>query len=465
MVKVSVVIPAYNQAEYLPSAIQSVLDQSLSDWELLIVDDGSKDATAEVVSDYQDTRIHYIYQENKGLPGARNTGIRQASGEYLAFLDADDYYHREKLLRQAQHLDKNADIGLSYASRISVDQSGAPLRLRRAPDAISLALFIEGFPFTINDLLVRRTWLDQIGNFDESFILHSEDRDFYLRLILAGCQFGRVDQALSYRRVHIDRAFGYLQARLDTMFRALETVFSDPRCPVGILGMRDLAYARDYLVWGYQASIQGEDELAQSYYSQAIRLSPNLSLENYRAITRFLILSATADGTEHSEKTERAAAQLPLDKTWIEEQTPRMVAMGYLMRAARDALWDRQVIALQHFARAAQLNCQVNDDFLRYWTEQLMNHEAEFGADIAQQALDRISMGLHKAGFENAVRELRANIYINQAFARYHAGKLDKIPQKVIKAVINNPNHLKNRGVLSMFLRSLLKTAPSEIEG
>lgn len=465
MVKVSVVIPAYNQAEYIPQAIESVLNQSLNDWELIIVDDGSQDATAEVVARYKDKRIRYVFQENKGLPGARNTGIRETTGEYLAFLDADDYFHGDKLAEQVAHLERNVEIGLSYASRLSVNRDGAPLRLRRAPDSVNLASFIEGFPFTINDLLVRRGWVDTIGGFDESFALHSEDRDFYLRLLLAGCQFGRVDRVLAYRRVHMDRAFSSLQARLETMFRALETVFSDPRCPGEILAMRDLAYARDYLVWGYQASIQEESDLAHSYYSNALRLNPSLASADYKALRRFLIFAATADGTEHKSKIESAFNHLPLEQSWIEKHREWAVADGYLMRATRDALWCREEMASENFARAAELGCLPDDDFLRYWTEQLVNHQVEYGLEIARQALDRICLEMQRAEFRSGARELRANIYINQAFHKYHSGKFGGIPQTVMRAILINPNYLKNRGVLAIFFRSLLRVAPAEMRG
>src|ERR1041385_3866377 len=95
--KVSVIIPTYNHAEYLPEAIQSVLEQTYPDFELLIVNDGSTDHTGEVVQQFTDPRIHYLEQENRGATAARNTGICASSGELIALLDADDLWHPEKL--------------------------------------------------------------------------------------------------------------------------------------------------------------------------------------------------------------------------------------------------------------------------------------------------------------------------------------------------------------------------------
>ncbi|MEM4724269.1 MAG: glycosyltransferase family A protein, partial [Candidatus Hadarchaeum sp.] len=90
MSSVSVIIPCYNHGHYLPCAVNSVMAQTFADWEAIIVDDGSTDNTREVAAQFTDSRVRYIYQDNRGLAAARNTGIRAAQGEYLAFLDADD---------------------------------------------------------------------------------------------------------------------------------------------------------------------------------------------------------------------------------------------------------------------------------------------------------------------------------------------------------------------------------------
>ena len=93
--QVSVVIPAYNCAEYVGQAVESVLHQTIADWEIIVVDDGSRDHTRLVLEKYSD-RIRYIYQQNQGVSIARNCGIELARGEFIAFLDADDYFSPTK---------------------------------------------------------------------------------------------------------------------------------------------------------------------------------------------------------------------------------------------------------------------------------------------------------------------------------------------------------------------------------
>ena len=110
---VSVIMPAYNSEEYIRESIESVLVQTYSNWELLIVDDGSTDKTASIVQEYKDIRIHYLHQSNCGVAAARNHGIREARGRYVAFLDSDDLWLPEKLARQLQFM-KEQNIVFSY---------------------------------------------------------------------------------------------------------------------------------------------------------------------------------------------------------------------------------------------------------------------------------------------------------------------------------------------------------------
>ena len=114
MPKVSVIIPAYNASEYLSQTLESVLVQTYSDFEIILVDDGSTDETDQVIAKYS-SHLNLIQQENKGLSAARNAGLNMAIGEYLVFLDADDLLTPRKLAIQAAFLDQNPGIGIVYS--------------------------------------------------------------------------------------------------------------------------------------------------------------------------------------------------------------------------------------------------------------------------------------------------------------------------------------------------------------
>lgn len=110
--KVSVILCTYNRADLLPRAIASVLRQSYSNWELIIIDDGSTDATRSVIRHWLkvELRIRYFYQKNKGLAGARNAGMRKATGDVLTFLDSDDEYHPDHLNKRVRYLRRNVTV-------------------------------------------------------------------------------------------------------------------------------------------------------------------------------------------------------------------------------------------------------------------------------------------------------------------------------------------------------------------
>ncbi|MBD3561856.1 glycosyltransferase family 2 protein, partial [Planktothrix sp. FACHB-1355] len=110
--KVSVVIPAYNAMRYLPATLDSVFNQTYTDLEILIIDDGSKDETVEWVAQITDPRVQLISQQNKGVSEARNAGIANARGEYIALLDADDLWEPTKLEKQVRCLEDNPAVGL-----------------------------------------------------------------------------------------------------------------------------------------------------------------------------------------------------------------------------------------------------------------------------------------------------------------------------------------------------------------
>jgi glycosyltransferase involved in cell wall biosynthesis len=457
--KVSVVIPAYNQADYLGQAIQSTLDQTYQNWELTVIDDGSTDNTAKIVRRFRDPRISYIYQANKGLPGARNTGIELSSGEYLAFLDSDDYYHAEKLATQVAHLEQHPELGLSYTSRIDVDQEGNPLWLLRAPLYTSMEDMVLGFPFTINDLLMRREWAIKVGGFSDEFKLHSEDRDFYLRLILAGCQFAGIESFLAYRRLYKNRIVGKIAERLEVMKRVIDKALLAPECPPEAKALRDVAYAKIYLTWAYQEFTQDEIDAAQEYLEEAVSLDPSLLLNHAEKLITTFTWASIRDGTEHEPILRRLFTQLPARLAWLEAYMERAIAEGYLKKALCDLMWERDLEAKEGFKRAIALNAQIDKPFLWYLSEQLFIYEIAFGAAKTQAVFEKLLPHLKKIGPNKSIRWLHGYYAITQAFKKYEVGDYNGVPQKILNAIFHDPNYLKNLGVLSMLVRSMIARA------
>ncbi|MGB9640245.1 MAG: glycosyltransferase [Anaerolineales bacterium] len=209
MTKVSVIIPVYNQGRFLREAIQSCLEQSYEDVEIIVVNDGSTDETPQIVQGFQDyPNVKIIHQENTGLPGARNRGIRESSGDYLCFLDSDDYYDSEKIKLQAEILDGDESIDFIYCDIITVDESGVPVddeySVGKARAELSGDIFpslLLGGYFPPHTVMLRRSCLEQVGEFDPELGGHA-DYDLWLRLAASGCRACYLDRKLAYYRTH-----------------------------------------------------------------------------------------------------------------------------------------------------------------------------------------------------------------------------------------------------------------------
>ncbi|MGB7415630.1 MAG: glycosyltransferase family 2 protein [Thermosynechococcaceae cyanobacterium] len=130
---VSVIVPVYNVEEYVADAVRSVLSQTYQNFELIIVDDESPDRSIDICRQITDPRIKIVHQKNRGLAGARNTGIRNAQGEYLAFLDSDDLWTPDKLEKHVQHLNASPNIGVSFSRSAFINGQGQSVGIYQMP--------------------------------------------------------------------------------------------------------------------------------------------------------------------------------------------------------------------------------------------------------------------------------------------------------------------------------------------
>ncbi len=214
MPKVSVIIPTYNCAKYLPEAIESVLAQTFRDFEIVIVDDGSCDETHGLVSGYlarHAGKIKYIYQINQGMSSARNAGIARAAGEYVALLDSDDLWTSDRLELEVDILNKRSGVGVVHANIAWMSENGMDrIPAKREPCHLSGRIFTKVFLRTANistaTLLIRKECFSTVGLFDENLNrLGAEDREMCLRLAQK-YNFFYLDRVLAYYRIR-DNSF------------------------------------------------------------------------------------------------------------------------------------------------------------------------------------------------------------------------------------------------------------------
>nr|BAP91647.1 glycosyl transferase family 2 [Phormidium sp. KS] len=184
MPPISVIIPAYNSERTIQATIESVLQQTFSDFELIIVDDGSTDKTLEIVSSFKDARIKVFSYSNAGGAVSRNRGFSHSSGEFIAFLDADDLWTPDKLELQLKALQDNPEAAVAYSWLDAIDEAGKFLREgnhRMENGNIFAKLFLIPFVESGSNPLIRRQAFIDVGGFDES-LTASQDYDLYLRL-------------------------------------------------------------------------------------------------------------------------------------------------------------------------------------------------------------------------------------------------------------------------------------------
>lgn len=189
---VSIIMPAWNAAETIGKSIESVLRQSYGDWELIVVDDGSTDSTSDVVASFADPRIHLFFQPNAGVAAARNRGIGKSSGEYVAFLDADDLWLPGKLAAQvAAFRSAGPELGLVH-TRLLTFASDPELCVARDDDAWygylppwERILVYDFIP--TSTVMIRAEVLDEVGLFDEG-LFGVEDWDLWIRVLSRYCE-------------------------------------------------------------------------------------------------------------------------------------------------------------------------------------------------------------------------------------------------------------------------------------
>ena len=203
---ISVVIPTYNCRPFIKNAIYSVLSQTLLPLEVIIVDDGSTDNTCEMVNIFGGL-VKYVFQENQGISGARNTGIRLACGEWIALLDADDVWHRQKLEIQSAILESHPTIGLLATELYTMDMDGVPLS--EPPPAritsfgletISLLQLLEQSCCAPSTVIFKKTLAESLGGFSTQ-LRASEDMLMWW-MIAAQKQILKIDAQLVGYRIH-----------------------------------------------------------------------------------------------------------------------------------------------------------------------------------------------------------------------------------------------------------------------
>lgn len=245
---ISAIITNFNYAHYLGGAIESALSQTLAPIEVLVIDDGSTDGSQKVAEGFG-SRVRWFSQTQQGVSVARNRGIQESQGEFVAFLDADDWWHPEKLSRQVKHF-SDPSVGLVYCGLHFVDPDGKILGASTEwKEGFGLKDIVQlrwpGSPGLGSTALIRKSALDQVGLFDAA-LSTSADWDLGRRL---ACRY-RIEmepEVLISYRVHARSMHADVDLFERDMLRAFARAFSDPAA-ASVHDLRKRCYGRLYLM-------------------------------------------------------------------------------------------------------------------------------------------------------------------------------------------------------------------------
>lgn len=257
---VTVVMPVYNVAAYIEQSLSSVIAQTYKNIEILIVDDESPDNSVAIIErEFSDQRIHIIRQKNRGLAGARNTGIRHAKGQFIAFLDSDDFWQADKIEKHIARMLANTNCGVSFCSSLFVDEAGVSLNRLQAPKKKQnyqpKDIFCRNPIGNGSVPVIRKSILDQICFFDKDktetvavkedstdkeqsvesrpygqyfneALRQSEDVDCWTRIaILTGTEFEYIDEPLTNYRLNNSGLSANVEKQFETWMSLLDNLY------------------------------------------------------------------------------------------------------------------------------------------------------------------------------------------------------------------------------------------------
>jgi glycosyltransferase involved in cell wall biosynthesis len=385
---------AYNAEKYVGEAIESILSQTFSDFEFVIIDDGCTDGTSEVLRSFRDNRILLVKNDkNIGLTKSLNRGLQLASGKYIARMDADDISVAERFEKQVEFLDAHPAVGLVGCAVEFIDPQGKTLGFHRVPKKRQDEVLTDGNWFNHSATAFRRECLDYVGLYREAFH-YAQDYDLWLRI------------SEKYEIAFMPEPLVKIRFNCDS------------------ISAQKKAYQKAYV---------------------------NLALE-----------LSKQRRTMGKDILEESLDRGKFDLDYLFKLTPESEAQMHLKTACKHYL-------IGEFPRAQKSFTDAITHFPRLLkdTELVLQQIIDFGFSCATgldsrrgaiQFIERVFSNLPPSGesLSRLKSKAKARVYITSAFESYHIGNLSQARRNVQRAILSDPSWLRNRGVWSIFFRSLV---------
>lgn len=322
--KVSVIIPVYNGEKHLDDSINSVLNQHYDNWECIVVDDGSTDGSASVIKKYEP--VIYLHQENAGVAAARNLGIEKSSGEYLAFLDADDIWDLRKLVLQIGYMETNMDIGYSFTKHglfLDEDMNEYPSWVRTQRQEQEMTAYIP------SALVAHRFVFEAVGNFDVTYQV-GEDSDWFMRARDAGFKMGVIEENLLRKRVHARCLSGNAELSKANLLKIVRASLQRTKSAGQISVIIPVYNGEKYL-----------DEALQSVLNQSVEPFEILIVDDCSTDRTAEIARRYGNGIRYIRREKNGGAAA------VRNDGVKKATGDYIAFLDADDYWDKQKLALQ----------------------------------------------------------------------------------------------------------------------
>ena len=468
---VSVIIPTYNRASLLTETINSVLAQTYPVVEIIVVDDGSADNTAEVVAEYGD-RVTYLQQENQGETIARNLGIQVSKGAYLSFLDDDDLILPTKIEKQVQVLVTCPQVSVVYCRHYHVDEKGNLLgKSGLLPEGdILLPLALGDFIWS-GAPLIRRECVEAVGGYDANLPWrgkYGEDWDLWLQLALAGYQFACVQEPLgAYRLNRVGQtAQTAIKPSEEGNLATLQKLFSHPNVSVAVVEARNRIYSACYLWLSSRYYVAQDWPNAQRTLREAVIACPELLVQPDEWLEKMMGQALSYRVTDPIAFVQTMLTQLPPEAEPLRRYQIKLLSRVHTLVALRHYSREEWSEAQAHLRQAIQLDPAIVTE-PTFFAETVGHNALHLPVPDPQwyvvQVLDHLPEG--GQGLKGLRPRLLGQVSLGRAFEAYANQQRGATVHQVLHALRYQPVFLKNRGVLSILLKSLWFRPPRVCPG
>ena len=459
---VSLVIPAYNREDYLPTTLESALAQTCRDMEIIVSDNASTDGTVAIVEAAmkRDPRVRLVRQPtNVGMAGNYRACLQEAKGDYIYFLDSDDILFPTAIEKMAAMLDQRQDINITCTRWIVIDGEGRRVEtIGLLPEGNLLREYALGYAIWTGSMMFRREVYARYGGYPGD-LNNCDDWDLMLRMMPDGQKVGPVQEILIQRRIHTGNASGSV-ANIDIGGRkVLGRFYSRPDLPPEIAALKPQSYSVLHITTCLRSYGHGGWQEGQRYFREWLALQPIAEdfMPNLLKHIRIELWNSRANNPETlvdalfthlptgAERLRPFEGQLRRDAAW------RAALMSYAL--------DDAATARENLARKIEADPSLaqHPDQFREALIQVAMATSDAPAEFAKHV--RKHLPQNAQALTGVVADALGSLDITRAFEDYAAQRWSRVPRHVLSAMRHKPDVMRNKGVWTIFARSVLASA------